>query len=261
MLRIFLFFSVLLTAETLHAYDVKSAHREPGESYLDHKYRAALFAEPNLSPLANSWATAQEAAVLYNAGQLPAAAAWESEAVLMSRFNSIRDYRWLQTPDRPGFLRRTSWLYPDDGCFARAALAIANLSQWSSVVPSKVFVFGNLSVRTPNSPSGWVNWWYHVAPIVQVKGQRYVLDPAVDPRGPLKLEDWLARMSPDIATLEVAVCGSGTYSPVDPCDKYSDGRESAALNDIPSYLGMEWSRMLELNRDPETALGQSPPWL
>jgi hypothetical protein len=177
------------------------------------------------------------------------------------RFARMRDRRWLQTDDHPGFLRRSSWLYPDDGCFARAGLAIMNFAQWALPVPSKIFVFGDLVVKTANSPSGSVSWWYHVAPIVQVGADKYVLDPALEPTHPLKLEDWLAKMSVDVHRLEVAICASGSYTPDDRCDHVTDGVEAVAAGDQIGYLQDEWFRLEELKRDPTRELGAEPPWL
>jgi hypothetical protein len=177
------------------------------------------------------------------------------------RFAKFRDVRWLETSDHPGFQRRSSWLYPDDGCFARAALAIMHLTQWAFPAPSKIFVFGDLTVNTVNSPSGLVNWWYHVAPIVQVGNQKYVLDPALDPRQPEKLEVWLAKMAGDIHHLEVAICASGSYTPDDSCDHVTDGVEAMASDDQISYLQSEWERLVELKRNPVNELGEKPPWL
>lgn len=244
---------------TVLAFDGKSAHREPGESYLNYKYLSSLFAEQQNDTA--SARSAQDSAVVYTNSKLLTVTAWESAAVTTERFIKLRDVRWLATEDRPDFLRRSSWLYPDDGCFARAALAIMNLSHWKIPVPNKIFVFGNLQVKTVNSPSGSVSWWYHVAPIVAVNGQKYVLDPAIEPLRPLKLEEWLLKMSDDVSTLEVAICQSGSYMPSDLCDKVTDGNEATAAQDQISYLSDEWSRLEDLKRNPTIELGDTPPWL
>ncbi len=158
-------------------------------------------------------------------------------------------------------MRRSSWLYPDDGCFARASLAILNLSKWNVAVPKKVFVFGDLRVETKNSPSGFVTWWYHVAPLVEVNGEKFVLDPAIEPSRPLPLGDWLARQSANPDALEVAVCGSGSYTPYDECFKETDGEETSALSEQGYYLDAEWERLQRLGRNPVEELGDLPPWL
>lgn len=231
--------------------DLKSAHRAPGQSYLEFKARAHVFGQG---------ISAVDAAAPFSSAHLPPATAWPSRDVMAANFARFRDTRWMTLPSRPDFPRRSSWLYPDDGCFARAALAIFNLARWGISLPNKVFVFGDLAVRTPNSPDGLVTWWYHVAPLVEVDGLKYVLDPAIEPRHPLKLEDWLATMSATPDDLEVAVCGSGTYSPSDACSDQSDGREVQAARDQREYLNLEWRRVSELGRDPVTELGDNPPW-
>lgn len=238
----------------------KSAYREPGVSFEAYKVRAQILSQGQVPP---PMTTPVDEALVYgkNKTNLPAATVWASANEMNTQFEKFRDYRFLERPTQPGFLRRSSWLYPDDGCFARASLAILNLNRWNVPVPKKVFVFGNLEVQTKNSPWGSVTWWYHVAPLVEVGGVKYVLDPSVEPKNPLRLEDWLARMSNDPDSLQVAVCGSGSYTPYDACQKDTDGVESMALTEQGYFLDSEWQRVLELGRNPENELGDLPPWL
>lgn len=239
--------------------DSKSARREPGVSYLAYKAHAFLMSQ-GAHTLATS---AVDEAKPYGESKstLPAATLWKSQEEMKQNFEKFRDHRFMLRSAQPGFQRRSSWLYPDDGCFARAALAVLNLSKWNVTVPKKVFVFGDLDVKTNNSRYGSVSWWYHVAPLVEIDGVKYVLDPAIEPKNPLRLEDWLARMNANPDSLEVAVCGSGAYTPYDACHKESDGVESSALADQGRYLDSEWYRLKELGRIPEAELGDSPPWL
>jgi hypothetical protein len=239
--------------------DVHSARREPGLSYLAYKAHAVLMAQGarplNVSPVEEAKPYGQTKATL------PAATLWKTEVEMKQNFDKFRDHRFLERSSQPGFLRRSSWLYPDDGCFARAALAVLNLGKLNVTLPKKVFVFGDLDVKTINSPNGSVSWWYHVAPLVEIDGVKYVLDPAIEPRNPLRLEDWLSRMNANPDNLEVAICGSGSYTPYDACHKESDGVESSALSDQGRYLDSEWYRLKSLGRIPEEELGDSPPWL
>lgn len=239
--------------------DGKSAHRDPGTSYEAYKTKAWLMSQGR-QPQQDS-RTPVDVAIAYDKAVLPEATKWNSQAEMLERFRKLRDIRFLVDSSKPDFLRRSTWLYPDDGCFARAALAVRNLFKWTNPAPSKVFVFGNLNVQTSNSPYGSVTWWYHVAPLVQVDGEKYVLDPAIEPRQPLKLNDWLARMSQSPGQLEVAVCGSGSYTPYDPCARDTDGKEEMAETDQQYFLGAEWERLESLNRKPEEELGDNPPWL
>lgn len=238
--------------------DGKSAYREPGISYRAYKAFAHVLSESQVSSVDR---TPVDTAKAYGSANLPAATAWPSQEEMLERFKRFRDLRFLDDRSHPDFLRRSTWLYPDDGCFARAALAILNLDKWNYEIPNKVFVFGDLAVKTKNSPDGEVTWWYHVAPLVEVDGQKYVLDPAVEPEAPLLLKDWLARMSPDPATLEVAVCGSGSYTPYDACAKETDHVEDLAGQEQSQFLGAEWQRLKKLGRSPESELGDFPPWL
>ena len=237
----------------------RSAYRAPGTSYLGYKSSSRLFGSDGLQ--VPDRITPMDAARAGDRSTLPKATEWENEAVMTDHFNQFRDYRFMTVPSRPNFLRRSSWMYPDDGCFARAALAVRNLVQWSIRAPKKVFAFGDLRVKSVNALDGEVTWWYHVAPLVETAGRKYVLDPAIEPSGPIPLEDWLARMSDNPSSIEVSVCESGAYTPSDDCRKSTDGIESGALRDQVWYLEREWHRLEELKRKPHEELGEYPPWL
>jgi hypothetical protein len=78
--------------------------------------------------------------------------------------------------------------YPEDGCYARAH-EMARILELNGVTSRKVFIFGNLSVKTNWAPSGATNWWYHVAPTVKVRlanktEEDWVIDPSIlnDPK-------------------------------------------------------------------------------
>lgn len=237
-----------------------SAYRQPGVSYEAYMQTARLLNVPavvdsQVTPMALAKPFAQAQATLTDA------TLWESEPVMRHRFQQLRDFRFMIIPNRPDFPRRSSWMYPDDGCFARAALAVRNLAQWSYPMPKKVFAFGNLTVKTNNAIGGEVSWWYHVAPLVQIGAQKYVLDPALSPKNPLKLEEWLARMSADPSSIQVSICESGSYTPGDDCNKVSDGIEKTAEEDQVYYLEEEWQRIRDLGRNAELELGDFPPWL
>lgn len=185
-------------------------------------------------------------------------AEYSSAQAALEVMQKVRDVRFLQDT-KHNMLRRASWLYPDDGCFARAALAVQNIKLWNLPVPSKVFIFGNLSVDTPNSPEGSVGWWYHVVPLVRVQGKPVVIDPAINPHQPLSLQDWVLTMTADIQSVRLAVCDSTSYSPSSPCKVSSDSSSSATADQM-RFLSEEWYRLERLKRDPKKELGDSPPW-
>ncbi|MCA9737346.1 MAG: protein-glutamine glutaminase family protein [Gemmatimonadota bacterium] len=75
------------------------------------------------------------------------------------------------------------FLYPDDGCWGRAH-EMCRLFLQHGVRPRKVWIYGGLHVETRNNPSCFVNWYWHVAPIVCVRGRLFrtrqmVIDPAL----------------------------------------------------------------------------------
>jgi hypothetical protein len=95
------------------------------------------------------------------------------------------------------------FLYPDDGCWARAhemcRLMIADGSQ-----PEKVWIQGNLNVNSHNKPNCLVQWGWHVAPTLQVdisgSPQTYVIDPSLF-NEPVPLATWKSVQGDPNATL------------------------------------------------------------
>ncbi|WP_298622712.1 protein-glutamine glutaminase family protein [uncultured Legionella sp.] len=179
---------------------------------------------------------------------------------MMHLFNVIRDTRFLHTEDNPEFDRRISWLYPDDGCFARAALSIIELEKEQLLKPAKIFVFGNLLLKTPYSLRGYVYWWYHVSIAVNYMGTIYILDPALNHEKPLFVDDWFAQMGSEM-DLRGAVCNSSAYVPFDYCLQDSDISEERVLKDGATYLELEWERISLLGFEPLYLLGNNPPWI
>jgi hypothetical protein len=183
-------------------------------------------------------------------------------------FEKIRDSRFLNDPDhvdpdtQRGFVRRDSWLYPDDGCFARAALMGQNIQKLGLPRPAKIFIFGRLEARTPNTTSGSVTWWYHVVNIIKVNGQPIVFDPSINPKAPMDLNSWVLSMTTDSSQIQVSVCSPQTYTPDSSCLRgFASSEEAAAVNDQDSFLDNEWNRQQDLGRDPYQVLGHTPPWL
>jgi hypothetical protein len=185
---------------------------------------------------------------------------WQSEDQLHAAFLKIRDERFLRDPGHDVFPRRLTWLYPDDGSHVRAALMDAHFSQWGLKRPSKIFVIGNLKLYTRNSLRGSVSWWFHVAPIVTVKGKAWVIDPAVDPERELEVSEWISRFG-DVNEVRVSLCMPGTYTPYDSCVNPPLSAEQEAFTAVDDFLEDEWFRLTELGRKPELELGDSPTWL
>ena len=53
-----------------------------------------------------------------------------TNAEIMAFFEDSRDDRYLAWVDYPNYPRRNSWLYPDDGCYARAEQVIGRETDW-----------------------------------------------------------------------------------------------------------------------------------
>lgn len=184
----------------------------------------------------------------------------EDQETLNALFNEIRDERMLKSP-QVKFLRRATWLYPDDGCFNRAALAVQTLKK-KDIAPVKLFIFGNLKVKTPYSPDQSVSWWYHVVPSFRVGKEIYAFDPAIEAKRPLKLQEWAERMK--IADrkqeLKFSICPHNTYTPYDLCEEAEDPSSEELQIDANHFLRAEFDRLKSLGRDPIQDLGDLPPW-
>lgn len=201
--------------------------------------------------------TVLSVAKYYTGENLPETTNWASLDILQERFDKILNVRFLKWSRRPDFPRRISWLYPNDGCYARAAVANAWFEKNNVEVPGKVFAFGELKVDTENHPQGEVYWWYHVAPIVEVQGVKYVIDPSIDHKGALKLDEWLSKMG-NPSKMKVSICKAGAYVPASTCSDVNTQGEGDSTE--ASILNWEWDQLIKMKLNPEELLGESPPW-
>lgn len=234
-----------------------SAKRELGRPYQEYMVELEKVLEEGEQFENNAGRTVMSSAVPY-AGPSSVASApqWKSYSEVSSEFRRVRDTRHLRK--NTSFPRRGFWFYPDDGCYVRAALMNRLSYLAGKKTPGKVFAFGNLRMKTPNSPRGAVGWWYHVAPIVQVGSTKYVFDPSMEISRPVTLDEWVSRMGKP-ENIKVAVCNSGAYVPGSLCGTVSKG-ESYSLTHANIFLDREWQRMSLLKRDPKKDLGPNPPW-
>lgn len=202
---------------------------------------------------------------------------WPNYQIIKDSFVKIRDMRYFTDEKASGFLRRITWLYPDDGCWTRAsAMAKDFFGPKDNLLnqlprPAKLFVFGNLCVNTDNSPNGAVEWWYHTAPIVRdaETGKEYVLDPSINPNAPTLLEDWMELVAANTnqcadgkhSVHRFAICDGYATSPGESCAtaKYQDELSSMLMQKY--FRADERNRQVVLNRDVEKVLGDSPPWI
>jgi hypothetical protein len=252
-------FSPIARAER-HADEVlPSQVRSPGEDWQDAAESFLHELDTRGIPHPEVGGSAYGVAVPLSRLDLSRAPDWSSDE-LSETFAKIRDLRFLHTTTLPDFLRRISWLYPDDGCFARAQMVNEKVRDWGHDVPKRLFIFGNLAVKTPNAPGGAVYWWYHVVPAVEVEGSPFVIDAAIDPERPLPLNDWILSQARSLSSVRLALCDGVGYDPSSTCRGSDEGNSSRAMRDQRRFLTLEWNRLVRLGRDPRRELGDSPPW-
>jgi hypothetical protein len=90
-----------------------------------------------------------------------------------------------------------SFRFPKDGCYARAHLMVKRM-QRMGYQPGKVWSFArmgeSLCCKTRNDPKGFVQWGYHVAPMIRTRLANGILyDLVIDPsmfRGLVTIKAW-----------------------------------------------------------------------
>jgi len=194
----------------------------------------------------------------YRSNRLPT---WSKDQ-LSAGFAALRDgLIKVQQPFSATANRRLTWLYPDDGCYSRAGMATFFLEGYPR--PLNVFLWGQLTVQSENAPVGKtsVTWGYHVAPLIYAGESLYVLDPAIDPSGPLSLDAWISRQSSS-TDLSINICAPGAWNPDAECD--SDESPVVAAYTVlirGSFFNREWNRQIERGRDPRIIFSKMyPDW-
>lgn len=252
---IFLIIFSSLSLSSVNAEDAEiSAFRDPSlpfEHYEQLMHETELYSQVHR-------ASAIGSAQYYTGENLADATSWPTVEVLQSRFATVRGDRSIRWSRNPEFPRRISWLYPNDGCYVRATMTNRWFKSRGIETPKKVFAFGKLRTKTNNHPRGVASWWYHVAPIVQVNGEKFVLDPSIEAARPLSLRDWLGRMGTP-GEIKVAICAAGTHSPRSDCADETVG--TSVLSSQQTFLSKEWDQLKRMGKNPEALLGSRPPWL
>lgn len=251
---------IIIILSSIHVYaNFGSASRKPNET-VQQAYLRNKNEKYQINPLQFQSAYSVRKAVS-NGYDTSRAQSWFAGDTLELAFDYIRDLRFIE---HNKFLRRLSWLYPDDGCFIRAELAIQKLAEHSYPIASKLFIFGELKVLTPNSRDGFVEWWYHVVPVYNLNNQLVVVDPSVSPTRPLKVEEFVERINANqksSSEIEYSICSSHTITPFDDCNSLEATDPSRLNYEAGTFLEYEWLRLESLGRLPEKELGDFPPWL
>jgi hypothetical protein len=141
--------------------------------------------------------------------------------------------------------------YPTDGCYARAEL-MADAMEEAGHNPGKVWAFARLGgeplhVDTENHPDGFVEWGYHVAPTLQVRGndgtvRTRVIDPSMFDH-PVTVDEWVGAMNCPSAEVEetargqapTGCAGSGYWPDTDPARGVLDHAEAV----MEAYLPLQ----------------------
>jgi hypothetical protein len=236
-----------------------SAQREAGESYLEARERTRVRVQSQFEAqgrLGSAFDSARPMDRL-DVSKVPDL---QTEQRLTEAFNYFRDTKFISERPEPLSQRRLSWLYPDDGCYTRAALATHFAKENGFPEPYKLFVFGNLAVRSRNHPAGVVHWWYHVVPVYKVGNQAYAIDPSIEPRRALTIQEWKKAVEFEDRVDKFSICKPMTFDPDDSCQSPRGVGLPYLLSSQIGFLDSEWHRLQELGRDPESELGERPPW-
>ena len=192
-----------------------------------------------------------------------------SDADILAQYPMQRDVRYMTGTNNPGFSRRISWMYPDDGCFSRAEQFNVRVAAAGKARPYKLFAFGNwLRINTIHKAGGVQEWAWHVVPVVKrTTGEPIVFDAALSPCRPLNWKKWLALMANDVTLFDTANSGFAV-SLADPNGYFPESlaqgepsHSADSLNDQQTrFLNYEWDRQVSLGRDPNVIFAASPPW-
>jgi hypothetical protein len=191
-----------------------------------------------------------------------------SDSDILAQYPLQRDVRYMTGTNNPGVSRRISWMYPDDGCFSRAEQFNAKVVAAGKPRPYKLFAFGNwLRVYSSNS-SDTVYWGWHVVPVVRrTNGEPIVFDAALNPCRPINWKEWLAFMADDVNVFNTA--GSGFAISLASPNAYFPGslkngepshEADSLVHQQTQYLNDEWTRQVQLGRDPNVVFGPNPVW-
>jgi hypothetical protein len=188
-----------------HPYGADPAHRRPLTAEEAHQRFDDLDEHEAYRELADQRVlNAELDQLLLELGQQPLAPGQLSPAHAEDLFQFLSQMKF---PDVQGFERSIPFHYPVDGCWGRAHMMAETMAAMgiesrrvfaTSTVPSAPLeVRSNFSADQGAAGPPVTRWWYHVAPIVEVRtpaGVQYlVIDPSTQSR-PVTVGEWLATM-------------------------------------------------------------------
>jgi Glutaminase len=137
--------------------------------------------------------------------------------------------------------------YCEDGCYARAHKMCWIINNTYHYSTHKIFSFAvggySLSVKAEKWGGCCINWWYHVAPLVNIKTpsgvKAYVFDPAMFDQ-PVLLATWLhAQQNPACSgsarVTSINIQPTSSYSPYDTSHFDTDPTYSSTNSTLMGY--------------------------
>jgi len=193
-----------------------------------------------------------------------------SLAQLNEAFIKVRDERFLFM-DCDNTPRRIPWMFAENGCYLRAALVRKKFKEWNLPKIKKLFIFGEMKFSTHVKLNDTVSFRDHVACVVRVKDETYVIDPPVSFDKPLLLRDWtnLLFSKSDTKFCKLSLASEFTLShncPVNTKNEHEEvGMKDGVIRDInfftENFLQKEKAYLLSKNINIKEALGDSPIWI
>lgn len=192
--------------------------------------------------------------VRYAALNLSDVPEYRSYEEVKSAFEYVRDTKFLTYE---GEARRIPWLFIKDFCQSRAHHVVRELAAAGFVKPKKVFLHGILNMKNKyfELQEGEMIW-QHIAPIVSVKGIHYVLDPAIDQRAPMKLDQWINSLTQEKDKALLAICSGDTYLQTSSCYNPEINSHEEEMIELDTYwsLRLEWNTVKYFGDDPQEVL-------
>lgn len=244
-------FVLLLSIFSINASAQVSAVRHPNQDYRDAAKKVFNLRNLKHKFLKNTDAySARKSEII-----MSSVAPW-GNGDINKAFSEIRDERFMK--DDTGFARRPTWLYPYDGCYARAEVAAQRLELKGFSKPSKVFIFGNLVVKSKDASQGVVTWWYHVVVAYGHQGTIYIFDPALEPNNLLTVQQWSALMGPE--EKQFSICDDAAFDPYSPCEGGAQLSYEQAQEEQEDFFEPEKENLILLGKNPAEELGDLPIW-
>lgn len=191
-----------------------------------------------------------------------------SKKEITEGFHLVRDHKYLPCSNVVNNKRAIPWLYPENGCFLRAALAKRLLSLNRYPKTKKLFVFGDFKYKSKWTKSGYVSFKFHVAVAARVESEIYILDPSVKYERPLLLLHWCEMLTSESQNknIEYSLCNELTVSHNSKCDEIEKFNEIGTRRGIPhtvefftmEYLAKEYESIHQLGLNPRIELSIKP---